>query len=729
MAYFSYRSCAVIYTVVIFVSASLLFFVQPMFAKMILPRLGGSPSVWTTAMLFFQTVLLAGYAYAHFLATHLSTRAQIGVHCAVWGAGLLFLPIAIPANWSFDPNTSLSLQALSVFALGVGIPFFALTANAPLLQKWYVRCGGEAARDPYHLYASSNAGSLLALLAYPLIAEPLLGSREISRIWAEVYVVFGAGLGLCGLLAVRGRNPGGRTGPKVTLPPYRTSKLQFAKWAALAFVPSSLMLGTTAIISADLGAFPLVWVIPLAIYLLTFVLAFSARLRPPQAAVEFCFLVSVIAVTVALAGNRVPYLGLIGFALLFVVFLCVALLFHMRLYDSRPPEGGLTAFYFAMSIGGALGGLFNSALAPLVFDSPIEAPAVLAVTGLALTGCWRPARDGYVAAMALLLLICTSYVLLRAGIAERNGMPIFVATGSVVIIMLLASRRYPLRFALIASGFLTFGYFMFWNDGVVHRARSYFGIYVVRDEQSSGLRALTHGSTTHGLEFIEDLGGKPRILSYYHPNSPLGQVMQSDSVSSQARIGVVGLGVGALGCYSRPGQQWLFFEIDSLVDDIARDPVLFSYMNECAAATPTIIGDARLSLERAAAESFDILVIDAYSSDAIPVHLMTLEALELYRSRLAPDGILALHISNRFYELAPILGNAAAAMGLDALEQTRLGTDALPIAEGETASQVVLMSRGPGALSAFASDPRWRPLRSDGRPAWTDDHASLLDAM
>ncbi len=721
------RSIAVVYTITIFLSASLLFFVQPLFAKMVLPHLGGAPAVWTTAMLFFQTALLAGYGYAHFAATHLSVRAQIGLHAAVWAGGLLFLPIAIPAAWSFDPQASPAFQALAMFALGVGVPFFALAANAPLLQKWYARSGGPSADDPYHLYASSNAGSLLALMAFPLVAEPLMRTSDITVLWAGWYLVLGLGLALCALCAVRGQ--AANAIPRAPVAAYRPTVLQIMKWVGLAFVPSSMMLGVTSIISTDLGAFPLVWVIPLALYLLTFVLAFSARRRPPEAVVAFCFLISVIAVIVPMAMNILPGLGWIGFAALFAAFFSVALLFHMRLYDTRPPEAGLTPFYFAMASGGALGGLFNSVVAPLLFDSTIEAPIVFAAAGLALGGLWRPLRDAVSAGVALgivsgVMLICWS-----AGLVDLTGTGFLITVGVLATAALLIARRQPLRFALTSAGLLGLGYMTFWNQGITHRERSFFGVYVVRDEAATGLRELRHGTTPHGLQFLDDLGKRPRILSYYHPNTPLGQIFRSGAVGPEARVGVVGLGVGALSCYAEPGQDWRFYEIDRLIDDIARNPALFSYMEHCAGDAPTILGDARLTLARETGVRFDILVIDAYSSDAIPIHLITIEALALYRSLLAPNGLLALHISNRYFKLAPLLANAARKLGLRALEQKRIGTAAQPIATGEAQSQVVLMSPDPEALEVFANDPRWRELEPDGHHIWTDDHANLFWAL
>lgn len=717
---------AVAFTTTIFVSASLLFFVQPMYAKLVLPLLGGAPAVWTTAMLFFQSVLLAGYAYSHAVSTRLPARRQLAPHLVVWACGLAFLPIGVPAGWTYDVTASPIGQTLMVFAMGVGWPFFALAANAPLLQKWYASSGGPAAGDPYHLYAASNAGSLIALLGYPLLAEPLLGTQAISRSWAVGYMVLGVGLVVCGLLAAREAAPH-PDAPKAAA--YRLMLPDFVRWVGLAFVPSSMMLGVTSTISNDIGAFPLVWVLPLALYLLTFVIAFAERVRPPQRLVAAAFLVTVIAAVVPMATSMLPGLGWIGFAVLFAAFFSVALLCHMRLYETRPPVAGLTPFYFAMATGGALGGLFNSVIAPVAFDGTTETLIVFALAGLALAGRWRPLRDTIGAAASVAVAVGTATLIALAfSLAPDDDFIVFAASTAGAL-LLLAARTAPLRFALTTAGLLIVGNWLYGNQGVIHKARSFFGVYTVRDDAATGLRTLGHGTTQHGLEFIADLDTRPRILSYYHPNGPLGQIFRSGAVGPDARVGIVGLGVGALACYARAGQQWRFYEIDGLIDEIARTPSLFSYLAHCAGEAPTVLGDARVTLAREADARFDLLVIDAYSSDAIPVHLITIEAIELYLSRLAPGGLLAFHISNRYYRLAPVLGDAARALGVDGYEQFHAATADRPLELGESEAHVVILSRDPGSLSRFAGDPRWHRLVPAGKTVWTDDHANLLGAL
>ena len=716
-----------VYAATVFLSASLLFFVQPMFAKMVLPHLGGATAVWTTAMLFFQTALLAGYAYAHLISTRLAIRRQVAVHATLVLAGLAFLPLAVPAGWHYDPAAHPAFQTLAVLALGVGVPFMALAANAPLMQKWYARTGAPDAADPYHLYAASNAGSLIALLGYPLVAEPLIGTRQLALNWSAGYVLLGAGLALCALMAARA-GAAAPAGPAAA-PAARPPAGQVGRWLALAFVPSSTMLGVTAVISTDLGAFPLVWVIPLALYLLTFILAFSPRLRLPRRLAEGGFMASVPAVVGLLALDQLAALGWAGFALLFCALFFIALTCHRRLYESRPPESALTWFYFAMAAGGALGGLFNALIAPVLFDRMVEAHMVFALAGLALAGGGRGRLANGVAFLLATMLGTAAIVAITAGLVPSGTTGGLVLAAVVAAMVIVVGWRRPAGFAIAAGLFLTAGFTVGIDDGVVHRERSFFGVYTVRDDAAEGTRALISGTTEHGLQFLDDLGRRPRVLSYYHPEAPLGQLFRSGAVGGDARVGIVGLGVGALACYAGPGQEWRFYEIDPAVDRIARDPALFDYMARCAGDAPTVLGDARIRLAHEAPVPFDVLVIDAFTSDAIPVHLITLEALALYRARLAPDGLLALHISNRYYDLAPLLANAADRLGMHAVEQLARATTETEIATGRTSSRVVLMARRASALAPFAADPAWRPLAGDGGAVWTDDQANILDAL
>ncbi|MEM7058032.1 MAG: fused MFS/spermidine synthase [Pseudomonadota bacterium] len=703
----------VIYVATIFLSAALLFAIQPIVAKLALPRLGGAPAVWTVAMLFFQAVLLAGYVYAHVLTRHVGLARQPWIHGLVLLAGAAFLPIALPEAWDFDPDAPITGQVLVLFALAVGVPFFALSANAPLLQRWYASTGARDAADPYFLYAASNVGSVAALLGYPLIAEPMIGVSSTSWIWAAGYAALILGMATCAVW-VRESSGSATTdaAAKDAIQPKR-----FLIWIALAAIPSSMMLSTTQIIATDIGSFPLLWVIPLALYLLSFVIAFSARLKIPDGVLTLVFLVAVIFAVLMLAQNRLSNLGWGGFVLMLTAFMAVALMFHIRLYQDRPKAASLTSFYLAMSIGGVLGGIFNALLAPLLFNDLLEAHIVLAVVGLALRGTWSPVKDIGTGLVLLAVLVGIDYAAKALDLPSEAA---FVGASVITLMALLTSRTRPLRFCVLATGLLVTGYLAAY-DNTLHRARSFFGIYRVYDSDDAKVRSLTHGTTIHGTQYLKDLGQVPEVLSYYHRNGPMAQVVQA--AAPDARIGIVGLGVGALACFQKPGQAWTFYEIDAAIDDIARDPDLFSYMDQCGRDMPTVLGDARIKLALSD-KTFDVLLIDAFSSDAIPLHLVTVEAVDVYQDRLADDGVLLFHISNRFFNLDPVLARVAKATGLNAFVQRRGGSKEKPLAEGENPSVVVAMSKSAEPISAL-----WVPLTADGQEPWTDDHASLLSAL
>lgn len=660
-----------LFTSTIFLSAALLFFVQPLFSRLALPEIGGAPAVWTTAMLFFQSVLLAGYIYAHLTTRHLGTRVQVALHMALWAMSLFFLPLAIPETWSLDPEAPVAWQTLTLFALGVGAPFALLSANAPLIQSWYRGTGGPSADDPYFLYGASNLGSFAALLAFPLLAEPLFGATAIGWIFAAGFLVLGAGLAASGLAAGQ-RPPGRRAVSGATIP--LVNRLH---WAALAFVPSSLMLAVTTKVSTDIGALPLVWVIPLALFLLTFVLTFSrgealkaARLRVPALGA----LLLSFAIFLGLFGN---HLGLGTLALLVGAFFVLALWCHRRLYEMRPHGAALTSFYIVMSIGGALGGLFNAIVAPTLFNDLIEGTLTLAV------------------AAALILMPATGS---RLAAISRSAAILAVCVGAI------------------------------WATSPVDtlfRDRSFFGTHKVIER--NGLRLYVNGTTVHGAQRIgEDRARPPEPLFYYHPEGPMAEVLTSSAGQAAGRIGIVGLGIGSLACYARPGQDWHFYEIDATVARVARKPSLFRFMTDCAPDAPVHMGDARIVLEGQTDLRFDILVIDAFSSDAVPVHLLTSEALGLYLDRLAPGGLLLFHISNRYYDLARPLGRSAGDRGL--ASRFRHHTGDLGRDAGHSGSVVALLARDEDALAPF-SGGEWGVLADDGGRLWTDDYANLLGVL
>jgi hypothetical protein len=714
-----------LFTLTIFVSASLLFFVQPLFARIVLPQIGGAPAVWTTAMLFFQSVLIAGYLYAHLVSRHLPVAAQLALHLAFWVAALSFLPLAIPAGWRYDPAVPAAWQTLTLFALGVGLPFGVLSANAPLIQSWYARSDGPSAGDPYFLYGASNFGSLVALLAFPLLAEPLLGARRIGEIWALGFQAFGALLLLCGLFALRGR--GVQAVRARCLPDERLGAGQIARWMLLAFVPSSLMLAVTTKISTDVGAIPLVWVVPLSLYLLSFVLTFARRPLGVTPILRLCYLLSLAVLGAVFAGITGAHVGLWGVAALIAAFFVVALFAHARLYAARPDGRHLTLFYLVMSVGGALGGFFNSILAPLLFDSLAEGgvTTLLAAT-LVLSPAMRPSRAqallGVAAGIAAALPLVLAIVVFRS----VDWIMLKLAMFGLAAFLAVALRRQLPAAAIAMITVAATGAWLIPN-GDLFRDRSFFGTHRVMEEK--GLRHYTNGTTIHGTERLADLASaRPEPQLYYHRNGPMAQVLTSATGKRAGRVGIVGLGAGALACYKRPGQDWTFYEIDAAVDRIARDPRLFTFLSACAPDAPTRLGDARMVLAaEAGAPRYDLLVIDAYGSDAVPVHLTTHEAMRLYLDRLAPGGVLLYHISNRYYAIERPLARSATALGLVARIQDYPGNEAAD--PGDAPSRVVMLARSAEALGPLAGDPRWHDLAADGGPVWTDDFADLLSIL
>ncbi len=714
----------VLFTATIFLSASLLFFVQPLFAKIALPVIGGAPAVWTTAMLFFQTVLIGGYLYAHLSTRLLPVPAQLALHMALWATALWFLPPELPEGWRLDGDGSVALQTLGLFALGIGAPFALLSANAPLIQSWYEKSGGPSADDPYFLYGASNLGSLIALLAFPLVAEPFFGALAISYGFAMGFVALGIGLVASGGLAWRGLSAVRSAATPAQIKSPEISTIGF--WALLAFLPSSLMLAVTSKISTDVGAIPMVWVIPLALYLLTFVLTFTNRTIFKGKWLEMAALLSATLAISLFLGMRGPHLAPLDIGLLTAAFFIIALWAHRTLYETRPAANNLTVFYVVMSVGGALGGLFNSILAPALFSGLIEGPLTIGLIFLILLRKRLDFRARpLLLALGVGLGLAACLVFLLARIAP-DAASLRMTAVAVPSIFLLVAFRPNISAAALGIAVMIGIPTLVAPDGHHFRDRSFFGLHRVLDQ--NGARLYSNGTTVHGAEAIADLDAdRPTPSSYYHPVGPMGQIMQSGIGARAERVGIVGLGVGSLACYARPGQDWHFYEIDRMVDQVARDPTLFTFMSQCAPDVPTHIGDARVVLADQADMRFDILVIDAYSSDAVPMHLTTIEAVALYRARLRSGGLLIFHISNRYYDLVPPLARIADAIGLEARVQRQ--TYAASDDPGFRPSIVFAMIGPNGIHPEITDDPRWVIVSGDGGRVWTDDRANPLSAL
>jgi hypothetical protein len=707
-----------------FVNALLLFFFQPMFAKMLLPLMGGSPAVWTTCVLFFQSALLAGYFYSHALGRLQSLRQQAVVHVAVIILAGLILPIGITDN-SPDASADPIWWVLLVSALSVGAPFIALATSAPLLQRWFSALEHHRAGDPYFLYTASNAGSLVALVMYPALVEPTLAGSTQATLWAASY----AGAALltlgCAWLLIRSRpaSPAPRRhdggGSRITW----NRRL---RWIALAFVPSSLMLAVTAYLSVNVAPVPLLWTIPLSLYLTTFIVVFSpAGGRLLTASARILPYTALMIGWLLIAQGRLPLAATVVVHLL--GFFILAMLCHGRLAADRPTPERLTDFYLAIAIGGALGGVFNTLIAPSLFTDVSEYPLALAA-GCLLLGSdrWNTAllvqRRLWVkltavaalagAAVAIspsgVLSSLTSLVLLSAALVVCFSLSKQPAAFGAAIVALLATP------AAVGTGG--------WGN-LVYSSRTFFGVYRVAVDPAAQLITLFHGTTVHGRQ---RLGlSRPQPLTYYHHDSPISDVLHSRTAGATASIGAVGLGVGSLAAYVQPGQRWTFYEIDPEMERIARDTRYFTFLSACGAPCDVIIGDARLSLKNSSA-TYDVLVLDAFSSDAIPVHLMTREAISTYLSRLAPGGVMAFHVSNNHIRLRPVLARLARVHGLAA--RARFDQVAKE-ADGLSSSDWVVLARVEDDLGTLLADPRWQTLAPDSNAAWTDDFSNIWSVI
>lgn len=724
------RTLVAMFSATLFLSAFLMFLVEPMIARMVLPQLGGAAAVWNTCLVFFQAILLCGYAYAHGATTLLGPRRHAFVHVAVVLAPLLVLPIALTAG-APPPTENPAGWLLVTLLTSIGLPFFALSTSAAVLQKWYSATDDAGARDPYFLYAASNLGSFVALIAYPVLVERTLRLQQQAQIWAVGYAVLAGMTLICAIVVWR---RGGAPAQVATVtepqPAEALSWSRRGRWTVLAFVPSSLLLAVTSYMSTDVASVPLLWMVPLSVYLGTFVVAFSpSATRARALAVRFMPL-AVIALTLVLIAQMNQPASLV-IPLHLIVFAVIALACHGELAHDRPSPARLTEFYFWISLGGMLGGLFNALLAPVIFTSIVEYPLVLVVACLVRRAApgegpasWQ--RDlGWVAAVGAVAVL-SAVLNSRAGSTSR-----FLILGAALpALVAFGQQRRPLRFAACVAVLLLSGALVESPFGrAVYAARTFFGVYRVRVDDNLHYRFMFHGPTLHGMQsYREDR--RAASLSYFHKSGPIGQVFAGVPHASAARdVGVVGLGVGSLASYAGPSQRWVFFEIDPAVERVARDPAHFTYLQDCGVRCNVVIGDARISLGRTRPEQFGVIILDAFSSDAIPVHLLTREALSLYLSRLAPGGVIALHISNLHLSLSPVLGRLAEAEGLAVLWQREPAT-AGSFADGKFPSEWMILARDYGDLGSLVNDPRWKPpLVLPSTPLWTDDFSNILSVL
>jgi len=722
-----------LFTVTLFVSAFLLFLVQPMVAKMVLPLLGGSPMVWNTCMVFFQIALLAGYAYAHGATKWLGGRRQVALHVVLALVPFAVLPFFVDRNLQ-TPSGMPIVWLLFLLAGLIGLPFVVLATSASVLQHWFSRTEHPLARDPYFLYVASNVGSFIALTAYPALVEPTLSLQSQSRFWTAGYAVFVVLIGACAFCAWRGRHATDtvrETTPATT--GENDSNLvtgwRRARWVAFAFIPSSLMLAVTTYLSTDIAAVPLLWIVPLGLYLLTFIAAFGSKARALQAVSGRVFPMLLVPLALLLCLRATGRIELM-FPLHVLTFVAAALVCHTRLAADRPGPSQLTEFYLWISFGGMLGGMFNGLAAPLLFNRVLEYPLVLVLACLALPAAARTALHRRQLALDFvipLLIAAATIVAIRfASLLGTLAPQVAVATLAVVA---FGFRRKPLRFAMSIGAMLAAG-LVFGNaaEPVLLAERTFFGVYRVSEDRRGVYRALAHGTTLHGMQAITgNEQGEP--LTYFHRGGPFGQAYASLShVRPPQKVGVIGLGVGTLAAYAQPGQHWTFYEIDAAVERIARDTKYFNFLERCGDRCNVVIGDARLSLAKAGDSQFDLFVLDAFSSDSIPVHLLTSESLDLYLHHLQQNGVILFHISNAHLTLAPIVGRLAERHGLVARVNVDRRAPDWPMSRRE--SIWVAMARRADDLGGIAGDSRWKPIEIPAAtPLWTDDFSNILSAL
>jgi len=705
-------STRAVYAIAIILSAGLAFIVEPMVARVLLPVYGGSAAVWATSLVFFQVALLLGYCAAHVL------RRRPIVQLALFAAPLILLPL-----WFSTPSAPPAGVAPAAWLLGelglmAGAPFIVLASAGPALQDWFSTAPRAQGRDPYVLYVASNFGSLVGLLAYPLVVEPALRVADQQRLWIVGYVVF---VGLASACLVVGRrrahaaSDASAESAAAEAVENRPSIASYARWAGLAAVPVVLLIGATNELTIDVAAVPLLWVAPLGVYLVTLMIAFSPRASLAVKAAGILLVpLAIVALLAAMGGLHASLLP--ALALHLATLLCAGIVVHARLAKSRPDVRHLTSFYLAVAAGGAAGGIFASLIAPVVFVRAFEYPLAILLALLALpamSGRWLTSlvREFafVVVAVALLLVVSGANPIAVAPVAGLLVLPVLLRSWTRTMVVALSAVV-----VLLATA----------HAPVLYESRSFYGVNRVTTIDGGKVHLLGHGVTVHGAEAIAGpLAGQP--VSYYRSGGPVDQAFTS--ISKPARdIAVIGLGTGSMAAYAHLNDELTFYEIDPEVVRIAQDPALFTYLRDTSADTRVVVGDGRLELTQAPLGSYDIVVLDAFSSDAVPVHLLTREAIAGYAAHLRTGGVVLFNLSNRYVDLPRVVAAAARDLGLLGCIQS---DPPPPGADTDLilGSQWAILGASAPAVCAQAA---WGPLPNvDGRRAWTDDFSDIISVM
>ena len=725
-----------VFTAALFLSAALLFGIQPMFTKMVMPRLGGSPSVWSVAMVFFQTALLAGYLYAHLSTRYLHFRWAVSVHLCLLATAFVSLPIGVAGGFGRPPESGQATWLIGLLAISVGLPFFALAGNAPLLQAWFVRSGHPNARNPYFLYRASNIGSLASLLAYPFLLEPALTLHQQSRLWTCGFAGVAVLIAGCAVLVGGGADVDAASAfASVTPAPGLRARV---RWTLLSFVPSALLVAVTAHIGTEIVSAPYLWVIPLVLFLASFVIVFRDR----EIVSRGLLLRLQTGLTVALAFSFVfarwtP--TLLAVPLHLAAFFVAALLCHGALYARRPDAAHLTGFYLWMSFGGALGGIFSALIAPHLFATVAEYPILIVAALIARPHLLDTPLSTWTREATPILLIGAALLmpaLVLGGGLEGEAPLLFLAGVLGLALAFVWQSDRPVRMLALAA--VLFALTQFYELGLSHvvYARSFFGVHKIVDFADGKARLLFHGAIIHGAERLRTndgapVAGRPEQLTYYYQGGPFEEAIDAARAARGGRlprVALVGLGVGALACSRAPGESWSIYEIDPELVRISTQSGLFRTMPTCGPDMQIIVGDARLTLTDVR-EPFDLMILDAYSSDNIPVHLLTREAMRLYESLLAPHGKIVMNITNRNMDLTDIVSSSANAVGLMVRHKRDLSAPDFS-ATFHAPAHIAVLARDDKDFGALVPEKGWRPATVD--PAfrtWTDDYSNVLGAI
>ena len=737
----SYKFVLATFVAAIFVSAALLFAVEPMFTKMVLPRLGGAAAVWSVAMVFFQTALLAGYTYAHLLTRFAVGRRSVVIHLIVMVVACFALPLHIAAGWGLPPPVGEAFWLLGLFTVSIGLPFFALAANGPLLQAWFVRTEHPAAKDPYFLYAASNVGSFLALIAYPVVIEPFTRLGEQTWVWTLGFYGLILLIAACAVLLLRSSEPPPHTvsgEPAVATavtaeaasPTWRDATI----WVVLAAVPSGLLIAVTAHISTDVAAVPLMWVVPLALYLLTFVIAFQTRPIIPHrlvVAVQPFFILGLVVLFIV-----IPITSIVGtIAVHLIVFFVCALMCHGELARRRPAPRHLTAFYMWISAGGTIGGISTGLLAPHVFDWVAEYPILIVLAALCRPGLALPAmRTGQYPLFAA--LAAAALFLIAIPTLELNvNYNFFSVLIGVLFGLSVGYWRAPLPFAAIIAFLFVSTHYFNSSDSIIYTMRNFFGVLSVAETSDGRFRQLWLGTTGQGSERVRDddgnmVTGRPEMIAEFFAGAGIAQTFDAlhARVGGPINYAVIGLGTGTLACQRRPGDTMTYYEINPDVVRVARDPKLFRFVSECAPDVPIVVGDARLRLADAPDGSYDLIFVDAFLGAAIPIHLLTREAMALYLRKLKPDGIVAMHVSNYHLELASVAAGIAEANNVIARMYDG-GDVEMDESQQHWVPRVAALARREEDFGALAQSQFWPIRKRDpNQRVWTDDYSNIFGA-